>query len=381
MSEKQKMFIFSAIFMLYGGLNFYIFDHFSSLLNAFMPVWGVIICAVVYALIALTLPLAFLPIKDSIHLKVRSLGMHWMGLFVYLLLFLSISDFAWFLISPFYKNTELQNIIYCIIFVLSFALTLLGIHGDKKLKITKYKVRLSDSQNKLRIAMVSDLHLGSVNTEKRIPDIVRRINNLDADIICMVGDIFDGDFSTIQNPNKILTDFQNLNSKYGVYACLGNHDAGETCEQMITFLREAGIHLLNEELSVIDNRYVLVGRLDAFPIGGYADFMFRIPAHDTMQWARKYNLPIIVMDHTPPKKKDMSKIKHYYGNVLLLCGHTHKGQIWPFGFVTKMLFANDYGYLPKEGDRPHIITSCGAGTWGMPMRVGTTREIVRIDVD
>ena len=111
MSEKQKMFIFSAIFMLYGGLNFYIFDHFSSLLNAFVPVWGVIVCAVVYALIALTLPLAFLPIKDSIHLKVRSLGMHWMGLFDYLLLFLSIADFAWFLISPFYKNTELQNII------------------------------------------------------------------------------------------------------------------------------------------------------------------------------------------------------------------------------------------------------------------------------
>ena len=367
--------------MFYGGLNLYIFDHFSSLLNAFMPVWGVIICAVVYALIALTLPLAFLPIKDSVHLKLRSLGMHWMGRFAYLLLFLSISDFIWFLISPFYKNQDLQTICSCFAIILSLVLVMCGIEGDKKLNITKYKVRLSENRRKLRVVMISDLHLGSVNTEKRIPDIIRRINNLDADIICMVGDIFDGDFSTIQNPNKILAGFQNLNSKYGVYACLGNHDAGNTCTRMQTFLRDANIKLLNEELTVIDNRYVLVGRLDGFPIGGYGDFLFRSPTHEVMQKAREYNLPIIVMDHTPPKKKDMSKIKHYFGNILLLCGHTHKGQIWPFGFVTKMLFTNDYGYLPKEEYRPHINTSCGAGTWGMPMRSATTREIVCIDVD
>jgi predicted MPP superfamily phosphohydrolase len=365
-----------VVLIIYFGLNFYILNHIFAILSAFAPVSVCYALVGIMAFMAILLSVTFLSPSPLLR-KLRTIGMIWMGLFIYFLMFFAVVDF----INLFITDSNIEFAVSVIGALFAAGLSVYGFIHDEQLAIKKYHVQLSEDPIGLKIALVSDMHIGSVNSEKRIADIVNEINRLDADIVCIAGDIFDGNAKFIQNPDKVSSLLKTIRSKYGVFACLGNHDAGKTCEQMIKILQDADVHLLNEALSVIDNRYVLVGRLDAFPIGGYSDFMFRIPAHDTMQWARKYNLPIIVMDHTPPKKKDMSKIKHYYGNVLLLCGHTHKGQIWPFGFVTKMLFANDYGYLPKEGDRPHIITSCGAGTWGMPMRVGTTREIVRIDVD
>ena len=147
---------------------------------------------------------------------------------------------------------------------------------------------------------------------------------------------------------------------------------------MLRFLKNSNIGVLSEGYTVINNQYTLVGRLDKSPIGGYKLGHTRSPKNEVMDRARKLGLPIIVMDHTPPKRNEETC---YMGNELVLCGHTHKGQIWPFGYITKLLFANDYGYLKATRNEPHIITSCGAGTWGMPMRSGNTREVVRIDID
>ena len=90
---------------------------------------------------------------------------------------------------------------------------------------------------------------------------------------------------------------QSLNAPYGVYACLGNHDAGETFNQMQNFLKQSNVNLLNDSYTVIDNRLILVGRIDAHSIGGYGDLKRKPFAETGLK--NDENLPVILMDHNP----------------------------------------------------------------------------------
>ena len=140
---------------------------------------------------------------------------------------------------------------------------------------------------------------------------------------------------------------------------------------MISLLEQSNITLLNDEYVTIDNRLILIGRLDPFPIGGFGDMQRKdIKEIFTMI---DTNLPIVVMDHNP------SNI-HQYGKEtdLIISGHTHRGQIFPGSLITKALFTVDYGHYQKDIDSPHVIVTSGAGTWGTPMRIGTNNEIVSI---
>ncbi|GAA0390976.1 hypothetical protein GCM10008933_22380 [Paenibacillus motobuensis] len=87
-------------------------------------------------------------------------------------------------------------------------------------------------------------------------------------------------------------------------------------------------------------------------------------------------MPIVVMDHTP------SNIEQYGENVdLVLAGHTHRGQIFPGNLITKAVFVVDYGQYQEDASSPNVIVSSGAGTWGMPMRIGSNNEIVSINLN
>jgi predicted MPP superfamily phosphohydrolase len=79
------------------------------------------------------------------------------------------------------------------------------------------------------------------------------------------------------------------------------------------------------------------------------------------------------MDHNPANAGEYTTEAD-----LILCGHTHKGQIFPGSLITGMLYTVDHGHYQKDADSPHIIVTSGFGTWGMPMRVGTNCEMVTI---
>ena len=129
--------------------------------------------------------------------------------------------------------------------------------------------------------------------------------------------------------------------------------------------------MLRESYTVIDERLVLIGRLDGSPIGDYSEgkrgklseFFVRNDAE----------MPVIVMDHNP------ARIDEYTTEAdLILCGHTHKGQVFPGGILTDLMYTVDYGYYRKDTQSPHVIVSSGIGWWGPPMRVGTNSEIVSV---
>lgn len=364
-----------------GGASYYVAHRiYQGILGWFpnAPFWPVMIFFVLMSLLML---FAFvgsvLSIPSGVKYILNCIGFSWMGIFLYLLLYTAAVDFV-ALIPKLMKLSfttlpVFRSYLSIIVLVLTAVTSLWGFVNARRIEHVTYAVTLSGKADisDLNIVLVSDLHLGSVGSESRLEHIVSEINARKPDIICIAGDVFDTDFGSIQDPEKAIATLKNLRSTYGTYACLGNHDAGKTVPKMTSFLQDCGIHLLMDEAVTIDNRLTIVGRLDSSPIGDY-DQQQRQDLSD-FYTAQDTSLPVIVLDHNPGNIST-------YGNEadLILCGHTHKGQLFPGSLITTPMYDVDYGYYRKDNQSPHVVVTSGVGYWGVPMRVGTQCEIVSI---
>lgn len=253
---------------------------------------------------------------------------------------------------------------------LSAALSVYGAVHGAVIQIKPYEIQIGSRTEEapFRMALLSDLHLGYVVGGHHLEKVVDAVNSTKPDLVCIAGDIFDGDATALSDPEALKDLLLKIDSVYGVYACLGNHDAGPSYEQMLGFLSEAGVRVLQDEAVVIDGRFVLAGRKDSFPIGGQGERRGKLALP-----AGAEGLPVIVMDHQPGNIRDYGEETE-----LILCGHTHQGQMFPFNLITDAIFDVDYGYYRASGDSPQVIVTSGAGTWGPPQRVATDNEVAEI---
>lgn len=379
MSKLGMILGVAFILAFYGGASFYIGRHVFRWIKMFSPRLNGKLYAVIFSFFALSFILVFLPLPTAIKGVLSWVGAYWMGIFIYLLLFFLVADLVILLgktvkiiPAPIPKRVRFYTGLAAILLTVSFVSY--GIYNATQIKHVSYEIQLKEPAlpEGMKIILISDLHLGAVNSEKRLKSIVEEINKLEPDLVTIAGDIFNDDYHAIQNPEKAIDLLKSITTKYGVYASLGNHDGGGTFDEMVHFLGESNIKLLNDEHVVIDDKFILIGRLDPSPIGGFGglqrkDFTDILPSIDDT------NMPIIVMDHTP------TKLELYGEEIdLVLAGHTHRGQIFPGNLITNAIFEVDYGHYQKDASSPHVIVSSGVGTWGMPMRVGTNNEIVSI---
>ncbi len=254
--------------------------------------------------------------------------------------------------------------------IIIFAVFLYGRYNASKIKITNYDIKIDKKSNldKLNLVLISDLHLGYFNDNKKFKKNIDKINSLNPDAVVIAGDVFDGNFKAVQNNEETRILFNSIKSKYGTFLNFGNHDAGETFTEMKRFVESTNVNLLEDNLVKIENKFAIAGRKDMRPIGFQGE-------ERKKEWnkAGEDKLPIIVLEHEPV-------FDEYNGKAdLVLSGHTHKGQIFPFNLATKMYYKNHYGYLKFESGLQTIVTS-GLGTWGPPMRIGSRNEIVKINI-
>lgn len=224
----------------------------------------------------------------------------------------------------------------------------------------------------MKIAVISDIHLGYVNDNNHLRKLVTKINESNPDIVMMPGDIFDDDYYAIDNPEETIKIFRSIKSKYGVYACLGNHDSGSSVDKMVELLDKSDVKLLNDDKVVIDNKFVLVGRLDPRPIGKAIGSRGDMPSLTEDEKA----LPVIVMDHQP---NNIEEYENYAD--LIISGHTHDGQFFPFNLIVKKVYPLNYGVFEFDDNKPKVIVTSGAGTWGPPIRVWANSEVVEIVIE
>ena len=358
--------------LLVGGSNLYLARRiYQFLSHCFpkLPFWVLIgLFVVLFLVLTLGFSRSMLPLPVSVKHALGTANACWMGVFVYLLLFTLLADLA-FLLTRLFVSVD-RFYFTAAALLLTAAVSGYGFFHAADLQQKDYDITIPGAEE-MTIVLISDLHLGAVGSENRLPRIVEKINALKPDIVCIAGDFFDSDFAAVRNPEAAETVLKTLSPTCGVYACLGNHDAGSTAADMRAFLERCGIQLLSDEYTVIDSKLVLAGRLDNSPIGGYGQLHrkpLKLEGIDPQ-------LPVVVMEHNP------ARISEYGSETdLILCGHTHRGQIFPGNLITDRMYTVDYGYYRKDAASAQVIVSSGVGYWGMPMRVGSDCEVVKISL-
>lgn len=378
-------FVFFAVFaVIIGGADFYIARRTYQCLGYFFPNlrFGAVLCVfAVFMLLTLSgFGSSMLPFGASAKRIISTIGAYCMGIFVYLLLFTVASDIAALVFRIFKQNVSAFSLFRCVAGLAVVALTavtvIYGSLNAADIKHISYNIKTGrgDGVPPTKVVLISDLHLGAVGSEKRLESIVSGINACGPDVICIAGDFFDTDFNSISDPERAAETIRGLSAKYGVYMCLGNHDAGSTFKKMLEFADKCNIKVLNDAYDIIDGRMIIVGRLDGSPIGGYGE-QKRKEFREILA-ENENDLPVVVLDHNP------AHIDEYIGSEadIVLSGHTHKGQLFPAGIITGLMFKVDHGHYKENAESPDVIVTSGVGTWGMPMRVGTHSEIVTITV-
>ena len=374
-----RILAFTAVLLVYAGANLYIAARVFQCVNPHIAHINGVLFAAIYAFLASTPIMGYLPLPSGFGGAMRFVGSCWSGVFMYLLILFVAADIIVLL-------GRITNIIgwlpagsarfYSGLTVISLTAAIIccGVYNANKIKHVSYEVQLGEtSLGSMKIVLISDLHLGAANSENNLAKMVQGINDLNPDIVCIAGDIFNDDYNNIHNPDRASALFKSIEAPYGAYACLGNHDGGRTFGQMAGFLEESNIKLLNDECVIIDGRLALIGRLESRPIWGFGGLERKEIADVLAALALDQDIPVVVMDHDP------ANIGEYGGDVdLILAGHTHRGQLFPGNLMTKAMFAVDYGYRQMPENGPQVIVTSGASTWGPPMRIGTSNEIVSI---
>ncbi len=295
-------------------------------------------------------------------------GYSWLIGVFYLDFFIILIKVIFRLFDP-QKRMAGRRILQCSLVLLlmaGFAGT--GAYLAQASQIVTYKIKLPEQNpevEKLNLVMVSDLHLGFLEDEKQLARWVEQINALQPQIICISGDILTSGLRELKEPEKFQQELARLSAPYGVYACLGNHDLMQnSSDKVIDWLQGAGIQVLRDEY--VETMGLVVAGLDyqaSWNRENTADLQFLDDLPNPDQ-------PVILLEHSPARLAEQKAAD------LILAGHTHHGQIFPLNFLTGYLFENDYGY--SSNGNTQMIVSCGLGTWGPPLRLGSQSEIVQV---
>lgn len=226
-------------------------------------------------------------------------------------------------------------------------------------KVIPYHVGL----NGVKIVAVSDLHMGYAVDADDIEKLANIINEQNADLCIIAGDLFDGDIKPVveQDLGAALKTI-----KCPVVAVMGNHEyIGGAPDVDADYIRSLGINMLRDSAMTV-GKMTIVGRDDL-----HSRYLKESKSLDEIIPEGSKN--IIVVDHQPARIEESQNA----GALLHISGHTHAGQVWPFRFFTEKIFPLDYG-KKKYGSTTAIVTS-GYGTWGPRVRLASQSEVLVID--
>ncbi len=314
----------------------------------------------------------------------------WLGLFIHLLMALAL---IWLVFGAgkLVGSVPDMRMIAVGVFLVAAAISIYGLWRAHNPELKRIEVQikgLPDHWRNRTVVQLSDLHLGTINRTGFMQRVADKVNSVDPDLILITGDLFDGmggDLFSFIEPLKA------LKASKGIFFVTGNHEGYLGLEEPLSVLRATNIRILDNEIV----------ELDGLQIVGVS-----FPEHDRENNARRLltqsgsfdaGKPSILLYHTPTNIAESNRdgggqqTKTYWypdttmglakevGIDLQLSGHTHHGQLFPFGWLTRAIYKGyDYG-LHKDG-RFQVYVTSGVGTWAPPMRTGSSSEIVAIQL-
>ncbi|MCE3254659.1 MAG: putative integral rane protein [Rickettsiaceae bacterium] len=371
---KQIASFLTLFSLLLGMLHFYLYQRSAYYLqldafgqNLLAGIFGFLMIITLFAL-----PLSRL-LSRFLASAISFIIYPWMGFGLLLISGFLIADFLWIalnLISPNSASLQLQKNFGLAVFIIAgscgaYAL-LNGLFFIKTNLINITLKKLPKEFEGLRIAQITDLHIGPILDGKWLKRVVDRVNILNADIVAITGDLVDGSVSEL---GRHIAPLANLKSKYGVFFVTGNHEYYSGAEEWCKYLQTLNIKVLrNTHVSLkIGNNAIDIAGVDDWSSRHYAR------GHNLHQAlaGRDETNPVILLAHQPITMHDAAK-----NNVdLQLSGHTHAGQIWPFNYLVYLQQPISRGLFQYPNSNLQVYVSQGTGFWGPPMRFGTFSEI------
>ena len=218
--------------------------------------------------------------------------------------------------------------------------------------------------NGLKIAVVSDAHLGMGVSYGRWDKALKKLENEKPDMVLVLGDVFEYG----PDADKYAARLAAFQTPLGTYGVLGNHEYYNDFQQALDFYKKADITLLQNELITLPNGLQLAGLKDIHTA--------RVTPQETNALLAKADktAPLILLSHTPLYAEEAAQS----GVNLMISGHTHNGQIWPFNYLVKLQFPRVYGLFDVNG-MDFYITS-GMFYWGVPLRLFAPAELPLLEV-
>ncbi|WP_408095960.1 metallophosphoesterase [Peredibacter sp. HCB2-198] len=298
------------------------------------------------------------PLKKLFPLQIQ-LAYAGMGFLTYLVVFTLVRDVAWFLTG------DLAPISY--VFILTVVSLVIGvINASRGPRIKRVRVPVNDLNEKLnglKIAQISDLHVGATIRKRYVEKVVKKVNALKSDIVVLTGDIGDGN---VREYRQDIAPIGNLKSSYGSFFVPGNHEYYWNANEWLIVLNNLGtINLVNRGKIIKHNEANVL-------VAGIPDPVSRLaPNLDTKYAEDAFK---ILLSHRPGIAPEAEK----NGFHLLLSGHTHGGQFFPWTIVVKFVHKLSQG-LHRVGNM-WVYVNPGTGSWGPLLRLGTTPEITLLEL-
>lgn len=246
-----------------------------------------------------------------------------------------------------------------------------AIDNARDIELEIVDVEIKNLKNPYKIIQISDVHIGGLVDKKFIKDLVSKINILNADLVVITGDLVD---TKLEFAKAALDELKELKSVYGTYFIVGNHEYFHGVIPIINYVKSLGIR-------VLENESVYIGDENSgFNLAGVYDrFGFRYKAYEpdiNKALENCTNSPTVLLAHQPKYVKDLQNTNNID---LILSGHTHGGQIFPFNFLVKLEQPYVRG-LYKHNEHTQIYVNKGTGFWGPPMRLGASSEITILNL-
>ncbi len=376
----MSLFLFS-FFTLYGSIHLYFF---LKVRHAYAPVSPWLLIPLAFFLLVMLLSPVLIHVleayrQDGVTRIFARTGYFWMG-FLFLFFCLSLTTDLYVGITALSRIFSrgfmtlpvptAQTAVLCCI-SLAVLICFYGVYEARHLKIEHLVVpsaKIPIGIKSFRIVQISDLHLGITSSPEQINRIVTAVEQAKPDLLVCTGDLMDGqpDSFTPQ-----LAPFRRINPPFGKYAVTGNHEYYVGLDRALTWLKWSGFKVLRGQ-SVNVNCFLNMTGVDD---------------HETLRI--RPSSPRLKTDRamTPSPRRFTLFLKHrplidpgvLNTADLQLSGHTHKGQIFPFGLLTRLFFPYHSGHYALTNG-VQLYVSRGTGTWGPPMRFLAPPEITVIDL-
>jgi predicted MPP superfamily phosphohydrolase len=339
----------------------------TPFLVAHVPRWVSVAILVILAHAYLASRFAEVSPWPGLAAPLEIVGTTWMGVLLLLLTCLLASEivtgFGWLL-------PKLRPILRGWAMVAGLALSAIAlVQGLRPPVVTDYEVKLPGlpaERDGTVVAFISDLHLGTMTSAAWMRARAAEVNALQPDLVIVGGDVFEGRSPNVREEQAAL---RMLHAPLGVFAVTGNHDDYSRRPNGRSPLDDAGVKVLRDEWVPLSDGLVLAGVLDGGHLPGQPANGHRI---ERALAGRPAGVATVFVSHIPVGAETAARL----GAGLMLSGHTHGGQIWPFGYFVRRLVPLFVGRYDVDGMT--AIVGRGTGTWGPRMRLWQRGEVLRI---